>query len=92
MVLQQIICTIKIRRAPTRHDSIDFRPLVIKISKSAPHFVNNSYPTCHKPVFGLILFLFSIKNSNNPSRNNMVSKLGMPTLRRYGLFNNKFSI
>ncbi|MGC2684304.1 MAG: hypothetical protein WA323_20780 [Candidatus Nitrosopolaris sp.] len=26
-VLQQIICTIKIRRAPTRHDSIDFRPL-----------------------------------------------------------------
>ena len=35
-VLQQIICTIKIRRAPTRHDSIDFRPLVIKISELVP--------------------------------------------------------
>ena len=29
-VLQQIICTIKIRRAPpTRHDSIDFRPIMM---------------------------------------------------------------
>ena len=27
-VLQQIICTIKIRRAPTRHDNIDFRPII----------------------------------------------------------------
>ena len=35
-VLQQIICTIKIRRAPVRHDSIDFRPLVIKISELVP--------------------------------------------------------
>ena len=35
-VLQQIICTIKIRRAPTRHDSIDFRPLIIKISELVP--------------------------------------------------------
>ena len=33
-VLQQIICTIKIRRAPTRHDNIDFRPLLIKLSES----------------------------------------------------------
>jgi len=34
-VLQQIICTIKIRRAaPTIHDdTIDFRPLIIKISE-----------------------------------------------------------
>ena len=32
-VLQQIICTIKIRRAPTRHDNIDFRPLIIKLSE-----------------------------------------------------------
>ena len=24
-ILQQIICTIKIRRAPTRHDNIDFK-------------------------------------------------------------------
>ena len=35
-VLQQIICTIKIRRAPTRHDSIDFRPLITKISELIP--------------------------------------------------------
>ena len=35
-VLQQIICTIKIRRAPIRHDNIDFRPLVIKISELVP--------------------------------------------------------
>ena len=33
-VLQQIICTIKIRRAPTRHDNIDFRPLIIRLSES----------------------------------------------------------
>ncbi|HSE99729.1 MAG TPA: hypothetical protein VLA48_02445, partial [Nitrososphaeraceae archaeon] len=33
-VLQQIICSIKIRRAPTaRHDNIDFKPIVTKISK-----------------------------------------------------------
>ena len=35
-VLQQIIYTIKIRRAPVRHDSIDFRPLIIKISELVP--------------------------------------------------------
>ncbi len=31
-VLQQIICTIKIRRAPTRHDNMDFRPIITKTS------------------------------------------------------------
>ncbi len=31
-VLQQIICFIKIRRAPARHDNIDFKPIVTKIS------------------------------------------------------------
>ena len=31
-VLQQIVCSIKIMRAPTRHDSIDFRPLITRIS------------------------------------------------------------
>lgn len=31
-VLQQIICTIKIRRALTRHDNIDFGPIVTKTS------------------------------------------------------------
>ena len=35
-VLQQIICTIKIRRAPTRHDSIDFLPLITKTSEILP--------------------------------------------------------
>jgi hypothetical protein len=28
-MLKQIICTIKIRRAPKRHDNIDFQPLII---------------------------------------------------------------
>jgi len=32
-VLKQIICNIKIRRAPTRHDNVDFGPIVTKISK-----------------------------------------------------------
>jgi hypothetical protein len=32
-VLQQIICTIKIRRAPTRHDNIDFRPIITRTSE-----------------------------------------------------------
>jgi hypothetical protein len=27
-ILQQVICTIKIRRSPTRHDTIDFQPLI----------------------------------------------------------------
>ena len=35
-VLQQIVCSIKIRRAPTRHDNIDFRPLITRISKIKP--------------------------------------------------------
>ncbi|HEU4481540.1 MAG TPA: hypothetical protein VFR65_00660 [Nitrososphaeraceae archaeon] len=33
-VLKQIICNIKIRRAPTRHDNIDFKPVITKISKN----------------------------------------------------------
>jgi hypothetical protein len=32
-VLQQIICTIKIRRAPTRHDNIDFRLIITKTAE-----------------------------------------------------------
>ena len=36
-VLQQIMtCTIKIRRAPTRHDNIDFRPIITKTSEILP--------------------------------------------------------
>jgi hypothetical protein len=35
-VLQQIICTIKIRRAPTRHDNIDFRPIMTRIAEILP--------------------------------------------------------
>ena len=35
-VVQQIICTIKIRRAPTRHDTIDFQPLITKTSEILP--------------------------------------------------------
>jgi len=36
-VLQQIICTIKIRRAPpTRHNNIDFRPIITTTSEILP--------------------------------------------------------
>jgi hypothetical protein len=35
-VLKQIVCSIKIRRAPTIHDNIDFRPVIIRISKIKP--------------------------------------------------------
>ena len=36
-LLQQIIlCNIKIRRAPTRHDTIDFKPLVKRIANIIP--------------------------------------------------------
>jgi hypothetical protein len=35
-VLKQIICTVKVRRAPTRHDNIDFKPIVTRISKIKP--------------------------------------------------------
>jgi hypothetical protein len=35
-VLQQIICTIKIRRDHTRHDNIDFRPIITRTSDILP--------------------------------------------------------
>jgi hypothetical protein len=35
-VLQEIICTIKIRRAPTLHDNVDFRPVITKTSNMFP--------------------------------------------------------
>ncbi len=35
-VLQQIICSIKIRRAPTRHDNVDFKPIITRISEILP--------------------------------------------------------
>ena len=35
-MLQQIICTIKIRRAPARHDNIDFKPIITRASSILP--------------------------------------------------------
>ena len=35
-VLKQIICTIKIMRAPTKHDNIDFKPIVKRIANILP--------------------------------------------------------
>jgi hypothetical protein len=35
-VLQQIICNIRIRRAPARHDNIDFKPIITKTSDILP--------------------------------------------------------
>ncbi len=32
-VLAQIICSIKVRRGPTRHDNVDFKPIIIKMSE-----------------------------------------------------------
>jgi hypothetical protein len=43
-VLQQIICTIKIRRAPTRHGNMDFRPIITRTSYILPL----SVVTCDK--------------------------------------------
>ena len=31
-VLKQIICNLKIRRAPTRHDIVDFTPIITRIT------------------------------------------------------------
>jgi hypothetical protein len=34
-VLKQIVCSIKIRRAPhARHDNIDFKPIITRISEN----------------------------------------------------------
>src|SRR5215467_7875473 len=35
-VLQQIICNIRIRRAPTRHDNVDFMPIITRTSNILP--------------------------------------------------------
>lgn len=35
-MLKQIICNIKIRRAPTRHDNVDFRSIITRTSKIKP--------------------------------------------------------
>ena len=35
-VLQQIICNIRIRRAPTRHDNADFKPIITRTSNILP--------------------------------------------------------
>jgi Transposase DDE domain len=35
-ILKQIICKVKIRRAPTKHDNIDFKPIVTRIAKIKP--------------------------------------------------------
>jgi hypothetical protein len=36
VVLYEIICDIKIRRAPKRHDTIDFQPIIENISEIVP--------------------------------------------------------
>jgi Transposase DDE domain len=35
-MLKQVICTIKIRRAPARHDNVDFQSIIIKTSEIKP--------------------------------------------------------
>jgi Transposase DDE domain len=36
LLQQQIICIIKIRRDPTRHDNIDFKPVLTRIAEILP--------------------------------------------------------
>jgi hypothetical protein len=36
VLLQQIICTTKIRRAPTGHDNRDFKPVITRIAEILP--------------------------------------------------------
>ena len=38
-VLKQIIWNIRIRRAPTRHDNIDFKPIVKRIANILPSII-----------------------------------------------------
>jgi hypothetical protein len=40
-VLCQIVCSIKIRRAPTRHNTIDFQPIVERTSEILPTIVSS---------------------------------------------------
>ena len=35
-LLQQIICNIRIRRAPTKHDNIDFKPIIKRVANIIP--------------------------------------------------------
>jgi hypothetical protein len=35
-VLQQIICTIKIRRGPAGHDNVEFKPIITRTSNILP--------------------------------------------------------
>jgi hypothetical protein len=52
-MLFQLICIIKIRRAPTKHDIIDFPPLVIKASEILPisiTVVDKGYDSEHNHV------------------------------------------
>ena len=46
-VLKQIICIIKIRRAPKRHDNIDFQPLIRKIAKNKKDSQNPAIICCY---------------------------------------------
>lgn len=35
-MIKQVICAIKIRRAPARHDNVDFKPLVERATAILP--------------------------------------------------------
>lgn len=62
-VLKQIIiCIIKIRRAPKRHDNIDFQPLIIKIAKTLPL----SVVTADKGYDSEVKIIICISQGNAP--------------------------
>ena len=59
---QIIICIIKIRRAPKRHDKIDFQPLIIKIAKTLPL----SVVTADKGYDSEVKIIICISQGNAP--------------------------
>jgi hypothetical protein len=62
-VLYQIICDIKIRRAPTKHDTIDFQPIVQRTSEILPLSVvvaDKGYDSENNHIFVRKLHAFSI--------------------------------
>ena len=69
-VLFQLICTIKIRCAPTRHDTKDFPPLLIKASEILPISVTvadkgydseNNIKTGQQHCLGKLAYVYLIR-------------------------------
>ena len=54
-MLQQLICIVKVRRGPARHDNVDFQPIITKTSDIKPLSVavtDKGYDSGREPRFG----------------------------------------